>query len=648
MIVGRTVAIATVGMVSALVAASAASATTPATWSASTAVPATVAASADPQLLSYPGGGMLLYSRDSSGRPTVASFSGGTLGSAEEVPSAAGLGNVGTPEQVAVLANGDAVFSWLLSSDSNATWMAYRFANGTWGAAIGPVDSFDALAARSGELLGVVGSDNSSSITVDRFSIGSDGALTAGTPSTIFSGVTQGIGTAGIALDPSGAADAVLDTSTDGVVEVQRSASGAWGAPVPVPGTAPTSTVYGASNFSTASAPSGAIIASWQLMRHDYTDTAIYAATRQPGGSLASPVPLANASGAESGTGVSRVAAGGDGTLAVDFTTNVCASTSADQVNSYGLAVAAPGGALGSVTSESGPIESLGAGGGEGAVTLESVNTTGFPPGTDQANWPCSGGGFSGNPTLTTTWAFEASIVSSTGQQISSHELASGVTHSPTQTGDFEPSVQAGGLDTAGDAAFLGVFEPSGALDLITYGSPGASGTGTSTGGGGTGPAGGTGGTGGGAAGGAAGGSGSGAGSALGSASSTGSGSGTASVARAGSSGATATVSAACAGASGATCAIHASLSVVETVAGGRVVAVAARARTKHRTVEVGSLETTLAAGSHRQLKVALNAVGRRLLASRHRLEVHLAVTEGGKLVRGSTLTFTSKPKRRP
>jgi hypothetical protein len=646
----RIMAIGAAGLLATLIAASSAGATTGAGWSGSTAIPDSTAGSSHAKLLSYPGGGMLLYFDDAGGAPAVASFSGGKLGAAEEVPSASGLGNRGIPAQAAVLANGDAVFSWELSNDSNATWMAYRYADGSWGPAIGPVDGFDALAARSGEVLGIVGAPNASTVTVDQFSVGAGGTLTAGPTSTIFSGALQGWGEAGIALDPGGAADAVFDSQTEGVVQVQRASTGAWGSPVVEPSTGPGASVYGASNFTAASSPGGALIASWQLLRHDYTNTAIYAATRQPGGSLGTAVPIANASGGQSGTGVSQAIAGGDGTLAVDFSTAQCASTSADVVNGYGLAIAAPGGSLGAVTNESEPITSLAAGDGEAAIVLQNVNTTGFASGSDPANWPCSGGGFSGNPVLTTTWVFGAAIVSGSGQQVSSQQLASGVTHSPApQAGDFEPVADASGLDTAGNAAFLGSFESSGALDLITYGSPGFTGTsvGSPSGGGSAGPGGGPTGPGGGPTGsGGSSGSGSGAGGTptIGPAGT--SGSGTASVARAIGDGAAATVSLSCEGSGGSLCSVDLKLTVVETVAGGRVVAVTAR-KAKLRTVTVGSLRTTLTAAGGRKLKLPLNATGMKLLKRYHRLRAHLAVTESGKSVAATTVTFTLPAKHR-
>ena len=129
--------------------------------------------------------------------------------------------------------------------------------------------------------------------------------------------------------------------------------------------------------------------------------------------------------------------------------------------------------------------------------------------------------------------------------------------------------------------------------------------------------------------------------------------SGSTKVSGASSSGGSAAVSVSCAGAAGSVCHVGVSLSIVVTVgAGGRVLAVAARAgdaktKTKRRTVVLGSRRLMLMAGGSERVRLSLNATGRRLLSSRHRLEVRLAVTSSGKLVHGQTLNFTRKKPHR-
>ncbi|HWX46343.1 MAG TPA: hypothetical protein VNY52_13615 [Solirubrobacteraceae bacterium] len=73
-------------------------------------------------------------------------------------------------------------------------------------------------------------------------------------------------------------------------------------------------------------------------------------------------------------------------------------------------------------------------------------------------------------------------------------------------------------------------------------------------------------------------------------------------------------------------CTIRLSLTVVETLHGNRVVAVAA-ARTRRATVTVGALTVRLAPGQRRTVTVALNATGRRLLARTRRMAVRLSVS---------------------
>jgi hypothetical protein len=134
-----------------------------------------------------------------------------------------------------------------------------------------------------------------------------------------------------------------------------------------------------------------------------------------------------------------------------------------------------------------------------------------------------------------------------------------------------------------------------------------------------------------------------------------GSNSGTTGVGKTTSSGGTASVSLSCVGPTGSSCHMAASLSVVETVSGGRVLGVAARSgetttrktKTKHRTVVLATISLTLQAGASRTVKLTLNRAGRSLLSSRHALHVRLAVTQGGHVVGTRTLSFTTRKKKR-
>jgi hypothetical protein len=83
-------------------------------------------------------------------------------------------------------------------------------------------------------------------------------------------------------------------------------------------------------------------------------------------------------------------------------------------------------------------------------------------------------------------------------------------------------------------------------------------------------------------------------------------------------------------------CQVTLRLTVVETLRGRRVVAIAARwtrgahgsaAALRHLTVTLASVRVHLARGAHRTVVATLNATGRRLLASRRRLTAYLSVS---------------------
>ena len=83
-------------------------------------------------------------------------------------------------------------------------------------------------------------------------------------------------------------------------------------------------------------------------------------------------------------------------------------------------------------------------------------------------------------------------------------------------------------------------------------------------------------------------------------------------------------------------CEIALRLTVVETLSGRRIVAIAARSKRnahksaatlRHLTVTLASVRVHLARGAHRTVAAALNATGRRLLASRRRFTAYLYVS---------------------
>ena len=68
-------------------------------------------------------------------------------------------------------------------------------------------------------------------------------------------------------------------------------------------------------------------------------------------------------------------------------------------------------------------------------------------------------------------------------------------------------------------------------------------------------------------------------------------------------------------------------LTVIETLKGGKVIAVSANAKTQKRTVTVGTKSVTLAAGDSETVRIRLDAAGQRLLKSRNKLSVKFTTT---------------------
>jgi hypothetical protein len=106
-----------------------------------------------------------------------------------------------------------------------------------------------------------------------------------------------------------------------------------------------------------------------------------------------------------------------------------------------------------------------------------------------------------------------------------------------------------------------------------------------------------------------------------------------------------------CAGSSGASCTIAVSVGVRETLKGGKVIAVSAKAKGKpkirNRTITIGSTTVTLSAGQSRTVVVVLNGAGERLLARDHAVAAKLTAREGSAVLDTQTVTFKAPPARR-
>jgi hypothetical protein len=104
-----------------------------------------------------------------------------------------------------------------------------------------------------------------------------------------------------------------------------------------------------------------------------------------------------------------------------------------------------------------------------------------------------------------------------------------------------------------------------------------------------------------------------------------------------------------CSGVASTTCKVRAVLTTVEELHGRRLLGLSAR--TRRRTVTVGVLNATIAAGTTKKLAISLNATGRQLLARFHRLPAHLKVVlEGQAGHAAATLiarNITIKPARK-
>lgn len=308
----------TAALVAAILTATPASATAP-TWSApATLTGASVATPSSP-VTSVPdpaGGSMLYYSV--YGVPTVQRVSAtGTLGTPKSVPPYSTLGDAGSPGQIAFLANGTAIVTWVLAP-YGTDYMAALSPAGAWGNVVAAAGT--SVAARTGEVL--TSEAGGGGITADDWTLASNGTLThkAG-PTTVFTGNPL-FGQSWVALDASGSAVVATIGYTEAndneeVYQSTRSTAGSWSAQASVSGS--TGSIQ---NVSFAAAPGGHAIVAWQE-DSSLTAPSSSAAVRVPGAGFGAAQPLSAPTSTYFAYSIPVVAAGADGSLAVGVSNEI-------------------------------------------------------------------------------------------------------------------------------------------------------------------------------------------------------------------------------------------------------------------------------------------------------------------------------------
>jgi hypothetical protein len=110
-------------------------------------------------------------------------------------------------------------------------------------------------------------------------------------------------------------------------------------------------------------------------------------------------------------------------------------------------------------------------------------------------------------------------------------------------------------------------------------------------------------------------------------------------------SGTTASVPVSCTGQSA--CALKLKLTVIETLRKGKLVALSAKTRTARKTVTIASASGTVAAGAKKTIKLKLNAIGKKLLATHSPLKARLTVTLSGRTVSTKKVTLKRPAKKK-
>jgi len=94
------------------------------------------------------------------------------------------------------------------------------------------------------------------------------------------------------------------------------------------------------------------------------------------------------------------------------------------------------------------------------------------------------------------------------------------------------------------------------------------------------------------------------------------------------------------AGTAGAKCKLKLTLSVTETVKGGKVVGVSAKAKKTHKVVVLATASVKLTTGANKTYKLKLNSAGKQLLSSHRKFKAKLVASVANETIATQTLTF--------
>jgi len=114
----------------------------------------------------------------------------------------------------------------------------------------------------------------------------------------------------------------------------------------------------------------------------------------------------------------------------------------------------------------------------------------------------------------------------------------------------------------------------------------------------------------------------------------------TTSIAHARVSGTTASVKITCHGTAGAKCKLKLTLSVTETVKGGKVIGVSATTKKTHKVVVLATASVKLTTGANKTYKLKLNSAGKQLLSSHRKFKAKLVASVANETIATQTLTF--------